>query len=99
MLEETNASGAAQADYIYLNGRPIATLDPATGALYFLNDDLLGTPQVATDSTQAVAWQASYQPFGAASVGGALTQNLRFPGTILRRGERLEPQRVPRLHT
>jgi len=80
LLEETNASGAAQADYIYLNGRPIAGLNNASGALYFLHDDRLGTPQLATDSSQTVAWQASYEPFGQASVSGTITQNLRFPG-------------------
>src|SRR5512146_523903 len=74
LLEETDASGAAQADYIYLNGRPIATLDPSTGALYFLHDDMLGTPQLATDSSTAVAWQTSYQPFGTtSSVSGTIT--------------------------
>ncbi|HEU5352161.1 MAG TPA: RHS repeat-associated core domain-containing protein [Terracidiphilus sp.] len=80
LMEETNASGAAQADYIYLNGRPIATLNNSTGTLYFLHDDMLGTPQVATDGSQTVAWQATYQPFGTASVSGTITQNLRFPG-------------------
>jgi hypothetical protein len=30
LLEETNASGVAQADYIYLNGRPIAVINGAT---------------------------------------------------------------------
>ena len=80
MLEATDASGVAQADYIYLDGRPIATLNPSTGALYFLHDDMLGTPQLATDSSQTVAWQASYEPFGQASVSGTVTQNLRFPG-------------------
>ncbi|MGB6686312.1 MAG: DUF6531 domain-containing protein, partial [Terracidiphilus sp.] len=43
LLEETNSSGVAQADYIYLNGRPVAVLNGS--ALYFLQDDLLGTPQ------------------------------------------------------
>ena len=80
VLEATNASGAAQADYIYLDGRPVATLNPSTGALYFLHDDMLGTPQLATDSSQAVAWQATYEPFGQASISGTVTQNLRFPG-------------------
>ena len=78
LLEETNASGAAQADYIYLNGRPIAVLNGST--LYYLHDDMLGTPQLATDINQAVAWQASYDPFGQASVSGTVTQNLRLPG-------------------
>jgi YD repeat-containing protein len=30
LLEETNASGAAQADYIYLDGRPVAVLNGPT---------------------------------------------------------------------
>jgi RHS repeat-associated protein len=80
LLEETDASGVAQADYIYLDGRPIATLNPSTGALYFLHDDMLGTPQLATDTSQNLAWQATYQPFGQASVSGLITQNLRLPG-------------------
>jgi len=78
LLEETNASGVAQADYIYLNGRPVAVLNGST--LYYLHDDILGTPQLATDSNQAVAWQSSYDAFGQASVSGTVTQNLRLPG-------------------
>jgi len=78
LLEETNASGVAQADYIYLNGRPVAVLNGST--LYYLHTDKLGTPQSATDSSQNIAWQATYQPFGTASVSGTVTQNLRFPG-------------------
>ena len=78
LLEETNASGVAQADYVYLNGRPVAVLNGST--LYYLHDDTLGTPQSATDSNQNIAWQATYQPFGQASVSGTVTQNLRLPG-------------------
>ncbi len=78
LLEETNASGVAQADYIYLNGRPVAVYNGST--LYFLHDDRLGTPQLATDSAQNTQWQASYEPFGQASVSGTITQNLRLPG-------------------
>jgi len=78
LLEETNVSGVAQADYIYLNGRPVAVLNGST--LYYLHTDHLGTPQSATDSNQNIAWQATYQPFGTASVSGTVTQNLRFPG-------------------
>jgi YD repeat-containing protein len=46
LLEETDASGAGQADYIYLDGWLIATLNNSTGAFYFLHDDMLGTPQL-----------------------------------------------------
>ena len=78
LLEETNSTGTAQADYIYLDGGPVAVLNGS--ALYYLHTDHLGTPQLATDSNQAVQWQASYDPFGQASVSGTITQNLRFPG-------------------
>lgn len=78
LLEETNQSGVAQADYIYLDGRPVAVLNGST--LYYLHDDMLGTPQLATDGGQNTAWQANYQPFGTASTSGTVTQNLRFPG-------------------
>jgi len=79
LLEETDTSGMAQADYIYLNGRPVAVLNGST--FYYLHDDRLGTPQVASDSSQNIQWQASYEPFGTTtSVSGTITQNLRFPG-------------------
>ena len=61
-----------------LNGEPVAVLNGS--ALYYLHTDHLGTPQLATDSNQAVQWQASYEPFGQASVSGTVTQNLRLPG-------------------
>ena len=78
LLEE--ATGGAATDYIYLGGRPIAALTPSSGAVAFLLDDRLGTPQRAVDSTQSTAWSANYQPFGMATIAGAATQNLRFPG-------------------
>jgi RHS repeat-associated protein len=81
LLEETGAQGNVQADYIYLDGRPIAEFN--AGKLYFLHDDRLGTPQVATDSTQATVWVGNYQPFGALSASSQtalLGQDIRFPG-------------------
>ena len=78
VLEETNASGVAQADYIYLHGRPVAVLNGST--FYILHDDRLGTPQVASDNSQNIQWQAGYEPFGQASASGTITQNPRFPG-------------------
>jgi len=78
LLEET--TGGAATDYIYLDGRPIAALTPSSGAVAFLLVDRLGTPQRALDSTQSTVWSANYQPFGIATIAGAATQNLRFPG-------------------
>lgn len=81
LLEELNGSGVAQADYLYLGDMPLATLTPTGGALYPLHDDSLGTPQLATSSTQATAWKTTYQPFGTTgTITGTLTQNIRLPG-------------------
>lgn len=81
LLEEADAHGVAQADYIYLNGAPVATISPSAKTVYFLHDDRLGTPQLATDSAQQTAWSATYLPFGGtSSLQGLITQNLRFPG-------------------
>jgi uncharacterized protein (TIGR03437 family) len=85
LLEESNNQGnPAASDYIYLDdGRPIATLTPVAGNVYFLHDDRLGTPQTATDANQAIAWSATYQPFGQtrnAQSSLVQPQNLRLPG-------------------
>ncbi len=61
---------------------PDADLNAAADAsIYFAHTDHLGTPTVLTDNGQSIAWQASYDPFGKASVGTQnVTNNLRFPG-------------------
>jgi len=55
--------------------------------LYFIHNDHLGTPQIATDIDGNVVWRAVYTPFGDAVVdedpdgdGMNVTINLRFPG-------------------
>jgi RHS repeat-associated protein len=87
LLEEADASGNAIVDYIYLDDRPIATIEASSGKLYFLHDDRLGTPQLQTDSTGAATWVANYQPFGTLNTATSQTatrnQNLRFPGQEL----------------
>lgn len=79
LLEESN--GGFPIDYVYLNTRPVAEILPSTGKMYFLHDDRLGTPQLASDGSQNVVWSASYQPFGqTTATSGSISQNLRFPG-------------------
>ena len=81
LLEQADGTGSAQVDYIYLGDQPIATFEASNAKVYFLHDDRLGTPQVATDSTQASVWIANYQPFGYTSTGpGIIVQDLRLPG-------------------
>ncbi|MCL5278174.1 MAG: RHS domain-containing protein, partial [Deltaproteobacteria bacterium] len=54
----------------------------ATGEqVYYYHLDHLGTPIMMTDASQNVVWQASYDPFGAATINTAtISNNLRFPG-------------------
>jgi len=78
LLEEI--SNGVATDYVYLDSRPVVSIQPSSGKVYFLHDDRLGTPQMATDAGQGVQWAASYQPFGQTNIIGTITQNLRFPG-------------------
>jgi RHS repeat-associated protein len=78
LLEETDGRGTL-IDYIYLNGRPVSEI--TGGKVYYLHSDRLGTPQLATDANQNVAWDTMYQPFGTTAIPvGSISQNLRFPG-------------------
>jgi RHS repeat-associated protein len=82
LLAENDLHKGQTADYIYLNGKPIGEVNPTNGKLYFTHTDRLGTPQTLTDSTQAVAWHTTYQPFGATNLitGPLVVQSLRLPG-------------------
>lgn len=84
LLEESGADGRPITDYIYLEDRPMAVIEVATGKLFSLHTERLGTPQIATDSAQAVAWVGNHEPFGAlhaaSSSSATLAQSLRFPG-------------------
>lgn len=45
-------------------------------------NDRLGTPQLMTDDTGTIVWEASYRPFGEASVNpkSEIVNNFRLPG-------------------
>lgn len=50
-------------------------------ATYYFHNDHLGTPQVLSDSNQAIVWKGEYDPFGQVTETVAtVEQNLRFPG-------------------
>ncbi|MHB8744573.1 MAG: RHS repeat-associated core domain-containing protein, partial [Sulfuricaulis sp.] len=66
--------------YVYLNGAPLARIDN-NSQIYYYHDDHLGSPQAMTNSTGALVWKASYDPFGNATVTTqTITNNLRLPG-------------------
>ena len=81
-IAEHDDTGAVLREYIWLDGRPLAVVEG--GQTYQLHWDQIGRPVMATDSTGAVVWAASYLPFGGIDLvwvdTGVLTQNLRFPG-------------------
>lgn len=79
LLTETNSG--VETDYVYLDGVPIAAIQPAAATISYIHADRLGTPQKATNSAKTVVWSTTYQPFGATgTITGSITQNLRLPG-------------------
>ena len=69
-------------DYIWFSGLPVAQID--TSSTRYTFDDHLGTPLIQTDSTQAITWQAEYEPYGEVWTRRAndLHQPLRLPGQV-----------------
>lgn len=82
---EENDNGVLY-DYIWLGGRLIGTLTPATNILAFTHGDRLGSPNDATDKNALVSQSFVYTPYGNLSgtyvQTGAqtITQNNRQPG-------------------
>ncbi|WP_343791714.1 RHS repeat-associated core domain-containing protein, partial [Dokdonella soli] len=81
MLGDYAKTGAVQNEYVYLDNVPVAVV--ASGTLYALETDHLGTPRLAFNpTTNATVW--SWDPlastFGTNAPTGSLTLNLRFPG-------------------
>ncbi|PIV82722.1 MAG: hypothetical protein COW52_12055 [Nitrospirae bacterium CG17_big_fil_post_rev_8_21_14_2_50_50_9] len=84
LYAEYDGTGTETKRYLY-NPQATFMTDPlamiqGTHAYYYHNDHL-GTPQLMTDSTQHVVWQADYSAFGEATITTqTVTNNLRFPG-------------------
>lgn len=79
LLTETNNS--VETDYVYLDGMPLAVIQPAAATIAYLHDDRLGTPILGTDASKANIWTRHNEPFGAGMPSGTLvTQSLRLPG-------------------
>ncbi len=80
LIAETNQTGQMLAEYIYLGDQLLVMIKPGEAAYYFHNDHL-GTPQILTNDSQAIAWKAVYTPFGEAVPSIQTVENpFRFPG-------------------
>ena len=66
LIEETKADGKLIADYIYLNGSPLAMIRKQhyKEEIFFYHNDHLGTPKVITDKLKKVVWNVEFDPFG-----------------------------------
>ena len=86
LLEQSEGkTGTVQADYIYVDGQPVAAIEPIVGStdskILYLHTNALGAPQKVTDSSKKIVWAANYTPFGGTDVSAAaIVQNLRLPG-------------------
>lgn len=83
LLAETTETGAPIREYIYAANQRIAMVDyqrNATGDIYFIINDHLGTPQRLLDAQQHVVWSVDQSPFGEVTIDGNIEQPLRFPG-------------------
>ncbi len=79
LIAETDTLGNTQVEYIYIDSQPAAIV--RNGTLHYIHPDHLGTPQKITNQTQATVWEATYTPFGKATITtSTITNNLRFPG-------------------
>jgi len=79
LIAEADALGVIQKEYVYLNGQPFAQI--IGNDIYYYHNSHLGTPEIMTDANQTIVWQASYTPFGKATVSvNTVENNIRFPG-------------------
>lgn len=85
IIAETDATGATQREYIWLNDTPVAVVDGVSTAspqLYSVLTDHLGRPARMIAQDWSWAWDVIYEPFGAVSYvwSNPETMDIRFPG-------------------
>ncbi len=79
IIAEADGQGNIQKEYVYLAGQPFAQI--IGSHIYYYHNSHLGTPEIMTDAAQNIVWQASYTPFGKATIEvNTIDNNIRFPG-------------------
>lgn len=85
-MAEADGTGAIIREYLWLEDLPLAATDISGGGttLYYIHASHRGEPVAMTNASKTKVWDASYAPFGAATIFTATTQlDLRLPGQQL----------------
>jgi len=69
LIAESRPDGTMTAEYLYMGKIRIAKVDVSSGNIYYYLNDRLGTPQIMTDDTGTIVWEAEYKPFGEGGYG------------------------------
>jgi len=85
LIAESLPDGIITAEYLYMGKIRIAYVDVSTGTIYYYLNDRLGTPQLMTDDAGTIVWEASYKPFGEATINprSSVVNDFRFPDQFL----------------
>ncbi len=82
LIAESDDQGNMTAEYLYVGKIRVAMVDVASGSTYYYLNNKLGVPELMTDDTGTVVWEAIYKPFGEAEIHpkSSIVNNFRFPG-------------------
>jgi RHS repeat-associated protein len=92
LIAESTLGGTTTKEYLYMGKVRVAMVDVAGGnVLYVYHNARLGTPEILTNATATVAWEAWYEPFGEAHIhpSSSVTNNIRLPGQYFDQETRL----------
>ena len=82
LTEVAFPSNTPENNYYYLGEELIAQEHLGTGAVFYVHNDHLGTPQRMTGADRAIKWGASLSPFGETGTANVFITEMpiRFPG-------------------
>ena len=78
IAEYNEATGALIREYVWNWWEAIAVIEG--GVISYVRTDHIGRPVLATNSTGAVVWTATYLPFGGIRTTTGVPIEARFPG-------------------
>jgi RHS repeat-associated protein len=81
---ESTSTGTFTKEYLHMGKVRVAMVDigPGGSSIYHYLNDRFGTPEILTDASGVVRWEAWYAPFGEAHVhpSSSVVNNIRLPG-------------------